>query len=101
MFTTSILINHKTGKLKAYWEQKDEIEKASDEDPMLPNVHYLIKVSDEKIYFDIDPFDIIMFMYKGSCHAGTVTFKDYCDKDNKIIKVKSFLACPTEVRYEN
>lgn len=88
---TTLLIDHKTGTRKTWWDQDIPIEHCDDD----VNGYYLITVPTEDDYFMIDPYDIVIFRHgeEDDVHAGIVTFKDYCDKKNLIIKVKSFLRC--------
>ncbi|MBO7374353.1 MAG: hypothetical protein J6U09_00900 [Lachnospiraceae bacterium] len=37
----------------------------------------------------VDP-EIELYAYNYSTHCASVTFKDYCDKENRLIKVKSY-----------
>ena len=88
--TTTMLIDHKTGTKKAWWEQVVDHEKCDSD----VNGYFLITVPTEDDYFMVDPYDIVIFQYGDEVHSGIVTFKDYCDKENLIIKVKSFFTVP-------
>ena len=101
------LVDHKTGAQKASWSDVN-IKRCDDSDPL---GDYLITVPSEDDYFIADPYDIVIFSYyephwartegydvlkqwlgKWFGYCGIVTFKDYCDKDNLIIKVKAFVS---------
>lgn len=102
MTTRTLLINHLTGLKLAEWENEPNDITRLDEDP---NGFWLIRVPDEENYFMINPGDTIIFTeiryrlvdldrglyeryYLSNC--ASVTFKDYCDKENRLIKVKSY-----------
>lgn len=100
--TITLLINHLTGLKLAEWENEPNDITRLDEDP---NGFWLIRVPDEEQYFMINPGDTIIFTetvespyYDGDkkictyyyVHCASVTFKDYCDKENRLIKVKSY-----------
>ena len=102
MTTRTLLINHLTGLKLAEWENEPDDITRLDEDP---NGVWLIRVPDEEQYFMINPGDTITFMELGRrpvdvdaglyarqwhSHCASVTFKDYCDKENRLIKVKSY-----------
>ena len=102
MTTRTLLINHLTGLKLAEWENEPDDITRLDEDP---NGFWLIRVPDEEQYFMINPGDTIIFMELGRrpvdvdaglyprqwcSHCASVTFKDYCDKENRLIKVKSY-----------
>jgi hypothetical protein len=102
MTTRTLLINHLTGLKLAEWENEPNDITRLDEDP---NGFWLIRVPDEEQYFLINPGDTIIFMelgrrpvdadaglyaYNWYSHCASVTFKDYCDKENRLIKVKSY-----------
>ena len=56
------------------------------------NGHYMVGVDNDEHFFEIDPFDICLFMCNGYAHVGPVLFKDYYDENHRIIKVKSIFA---------
>ena len=109
MTTRTLLINHLTGLKLAEWENGPNDITRLDEDP---NGFWLIRVPDEENYFMINPGDTIIFTEVVSrpidadrglyehfpypdlqyflAHCASVTFKDYCDKENRLIKVKSY-----------
>ena len=97
MTTRTLLINHLTGLKLAEWENEPEDITRLDEDT---NGFWLIRVPDEEQYFMINPGDTIIFTELGRrpvevdrglyAHCASVTFKDYCDKENRLIKVKSY-----------
>ena len=102
MTTRTLLINHLTGCKVTEWENEPDDITRLDEDP---NGFWLIRVPDEVQYFMINPGDTIIFTelgrrpvdpeielyaYNYSAHCASVTFKDYCDKENRLIKVKSY-----------
>lgn len=102
MPTRTILINHLTGRKVTEWENEPNDITRLDEDL---NGFWLIRVPDEEQYFMINPGDTIIFtepveqsydvdreifMHYYSVHCASVTFKDYCDKENRLIKVKSY-----------
>lgn len=86
MTTRTLLINHLTGLKLAEWENEPNDITRLDEDP---NGFWLIRVPDEDQYFLINPGDTIIFT-ETNAHCASVTFKDYCDKENRLIKVKSY-----------
>lgn len=102
MTTRTLLINHLTGLKLAEWENEPNDMTHLDE---YPNGFWLIRVPDEEQYFLINPGDTIIFTEVVSrpvdpdrglyehyflAHCASVTFKDYCDKENRLIKVKSY-----------
>ena len=102
MTTRTLLINHLTGCKVTEWENEPNDITRLDEDP---NGFWLIRVPDEDQYFMINPGDTIIFTEIGRrpvdadrglyahqyyAHCASVTFKDYCDKENRLIKVKSY-----------
>ena len=101
MPTRTLLINHLTGLKLTEWENEPDDITRLDEDP---NGFWLIRVPDEEQYFMINPGDTIIFMENTGmrivhgqirqpmmiAHCASVTFKDYCDKENRLIKVKSY-----------
>lgn len=100
MSTRTLLINHLTGLKLTEWENEPNDITRLDEDP---NGFWLIRVPDEERYFMINPGDTIIFTetidheldiglhkYYHDAHCASVTFKDYCDKENRLIKVKSY-----------
>ncbi len=106
MSTRTLLINHLTGLKLAEWENEPNDITRLDE---YPNGFWLIRVPDEEQYFMINPGDTIIFtevvrkpydadrgLYEHYCnaHCASVTFKDYCDKENRLIKVKSYFSAP-------
>lgn len=101
MTTRTLLINHLTGLKLAEWENEpDDITRLNED----PNGFWLIRVPNEDQYFMINPGDTIIFtelvrlvdadrglsVYNNYSHCASVTFKDYCDKENRLIKVKSY-----------
>ena len=98
MTTRTLLINHLTGLKLAEWENEPNDITRLDEDP---NGFWLIRVPDEEQYFLINPGDTIIFKETNYttigkityARCGSVTFKDYCDKENRLIKVKSYFLC--------
>lgn len=92
MTTRTLLINHLTGLKLAEWKNEPDDITRLDEDP---NGFWLIRVPDEDQYFMINPGDTIIFTEISEetglyAHCASVTFKDYCDKENRLIKVKSY-----------
>lgn len=99
------LVDHKTGAQKACWSTENVVvERCNENDPL---GDYLITVPSEDDYFLADPYDIVIFPHYEPHYAkgrngiwyghvygycGVVTFKDYCDKDNLILKVKAFVS---------
>lgn len=89
----TILINHLTGLGITRWQNTgDDIRKLDDQ----MNGFWLIKVPNETDYFLINPGDTIIFHSPNHCetHCAIAIFKDYCDKENRLIKVKSYFATP-------
>ena len=87
MTTRTLLINHLTGCKVTEWENESNDITRLDQDP---NGFWLIRIPDEEQYFLINPGDTIIFMENYYSHCASVTFKDYCDKENRLIKVKSY-----------
>lgn len=94
MTTRTLLINHLTGLKLTEWENEPDDITRLDEDP---NGFWLIRVPSEEDYFMINPGDTIIFTEVPEetgnnlyAHCAIVTFKDYCDKENRLIKVKSY-----------
>ena len=93
----TVLINHLNGNVIDTWNNTNEEIIACDTDL---NGFFLIKVPDSEVYFKINSGDIVIFRYTDKSdnsieyHCAIVTFKDFCDKDNQLVKVKSFFTTP-------
>lgn len=93
----TVLVNHLNGNVISNWDNINSEIIACDTDL---NGFFLIKVPDSEVYFKINSGDIIIFHYTDESdnsieyHCAIVTFKDFCDKDNQLVKVKSFFTAP-------
>ena len=94
MDNPNIVIIDREGKTRLnYSIEGFEIRKVEDPEYMyIPTGNYIIPVDTDDNFFDIQPYDNIIFCKGDKSLVGTVVFKDYYDENHRYIKVKAFFA---------